>query len=228
MLNHQHRCLFVHIPKTAGNSINRLFGIGWENHKDLQRYRSELPPEQFDAYFKFAVVRNPWDRLLSDYNYQRRKSRPPETRLGLYSPDGRIRPFRDWVVAVLSDPHRFAPETWGGEVSCGIHRWSPQVDWISLAGAIAVDRVLRLENLNEAFRGVCSALGLDPRPVPRRNGRFHWHYSWYYDAATRELVGAYYRRDIEAFGYRFESPLEPVAAALRGFGGSRVASYGRR
>ena len=81
MINHEFRCLYIHIPKTAGNSINRAFGNGWEDHKDLRRYAAELTAATFDDYYKFAIVRNPWDRLFSDYHDQKKKSRAPESKL---------------------------------------------------------------------------------------------------------------------------------------------------
>lgn len=205
MLNHTARCLYIHIPKTGGNSVNRLFGVEWEDHKDLRRYSEEMPREQFESYYRFAIVRNPWERLLSDYNYQRKKSRPAASKLGLDAPYAARRSFREWAVAVLSDPHSYAPESWGGSVSRGIHRWSPQADWISLDGRLAVDRVVRMEHLPQGFRQVCADLGLPKTTLPRRNRRLHWHYSWYFDAFTRDLVADYYRKDIELFQYEFQS-----------------------
>jgi hypothetical protein len=204
MINHALRCIYVHIPKTAGNSVNRAFGADWADHADLGRCATQLPPEDFASYFKFAIVRNPWDRLFSDYNYQKKKSRPRDSKLFLFKPSGERRRFREWAEAALGDPHRYAPATWGGDVSPGIHRWSPQVDWIALNGRIAVDRVLRLERLAEEFPAVCDRLGLPPVRLRHRNRRFHWHYSWYYDDTTRALVADYYARDIAAFGYEFE------------------------
>jgi Sulfotransferase family len=205
MINHAHRCLYVHIPKTAGNSINRAFGNDWENHKDLERYAAETAPAVFASYYKFAIVRNPWERIFSDYNYQKKKSRDPASKLFLFKENGETRPFREWVSAILADPHRYDPSRWGGEVSPGIHRWSPQVEWISLGGKIAVDRVLRLEELGDDFATVCARVGLRGRKLPRRNRRLHWHYSWYYDDETRDRVAAYYAKDISAFGYQFDS-----------------------
>ena len=205
MINHTLRCIYVHIPKTAGNSINRVFGIQWENHKDLQRYANELPAEVIAGYYKFAIVRNPWDRLLSDYNYQRKKSRARDSKLFLYSDSGRLRGFSDWVRAALDDPHRYTPGSWGGEVSLGLHRWSPQVDWITVNGQPRLDFVARMENLPEDFATVCRTLRLPSVRLPCRNRRLHGHYSWYYDDAIRELVASYYARDIQAFGYRFET-----------------------
>jgi len=211
MISYPLRCIYVHIPKTAGNSVNRALGIEWQDHKDLRRYAAELSPAAFASYFKFAIVRNPWERIFSDYNYQRKKSRPQASKLFVYSEAGEKRRFGDWVRTALADPFRYDPPVWGGEVSEGLHRWSPQVDWISVDGRIAVDAVVRIEKLPGDFLQIWRALGLAPRRLPHRNRRLHLHYSWYYDDATRDFVGAYYARDIETFGYRFE--LTPVLRA---------------
>jgi chondroitin 4-sulfotransferase 11 len=204
MISHPHQCIFVHIPKTAGNSINRVFGVGWEDHKDLQRYRDEVPPELFQSYFKFAVVRNPWDRLLSDYNYQRKKSRAKDSKLFLFTEGGSKRNFAEWVDIALTNPDRYEAQRWGGAVSPNIHRWSPQIDWICVDGQPRVDFVARLERLPEDFRLICQRLNLPVIRLPHRNRRLHWHYSHYYDRGTRDLVASYYARDIEYFGYEFE------------------------
>ena len=204
MISHEHRCLFVHIPKNAGNSVNRVFGFGWQDHKDLARYHAELPSTAFHDYFKFAVVRNPWDRLFSDYNYQLKKSRPNDSKLFLFDERGRQRSFSEWVESALGEPERYAPANWGGEVSPGIHRFSPQVDWISIDGVRRLDFVARLESLDQDFRVICRHLGMKRRRLPRRNGRFHFHYSRYYDSPTRERVARYYARDIATFRYEFE------------------------
>jgi hypothetical protein len=211
MISHEHRCIFIHIPKTAGNSVNRVFDIGWQDHKDLQRYHAELPPEILGRYFKFAIVRNPWDRLFSDYNYQLKKSRPADSKLFVFTAGGSRRSFAAWVEAALSAAHGIPAQKWGGEVSGHIHRWSPQFDWISLDGRLGVDFVARLEQLPADFRTVCHRLGLPPTRLPHRNRRLHWHYSHYYDRATREIVARYYARDIEEFDYEFEDTILRLA-----------------
>lgn len=210
MIDHSRRCIFVHIPKTAGNSVNRVFGIAWQDHKDLARYAAE-EPVAFSSYFKFAIVRNPWDRLLSDYNYQLKKSRPETSKLFLHKDGGQRRNFHEWLECALSDPHRYCGSDWGGQVSPGIHRWSPQVDWLKVGGAIAVDEILRLEELRDGLPRVWSRLGLHGR-LPHRNRRFHWHYSWYYDDFARRLVSDFYAEDIETFCYRFEGLARRVFA----------------
>jgi chondroitin 4-sulfotransferase 11 len=207
MINPQYRCIFIHIPKTGGKSVQRFFGTNWQDHKDISRYAEELTPQTFTSYYKFAIVRNPWDRLVSDYNYQKMKKGSQASHgLLIHDERGNKRSFSKWLEAVLSDPFCCEPTEWGARVSQGIHRWSPQVDWICISGKIAVDRVLRMENLQEGFAELRCALGLPSREMPCRNWRWHRHYSYYYNESTRRLVEKYYAKDIETFGYRFGFP----------------------
>src|SRR2546423_13434005 len=93
MISFQKRFLFVHIPKTAGNSIQTVlrdysedevvalrpeqdgierFGLRNPNykikkHSTLAEYRDALGNEQFRSLYKFTCVRNPWDRMASYY-----------------------------------------------------------------------------------------------------------------------------------------------------------------
>lgn len=204
MVYHQHRCIYIHIPKTAGKSITNAMGCGWAGHKDVAQYALELNPAIFQNYFKFSIVRNPWDRLVSEYNFQRNKDRPKRDKLHIYDERGAKRGFAEWVRVSFADPHRYRGEDWAGDTSPNIHRWSPQIDWISIDGRIAVDFVARMENINQDFAEIRKKIGLAPRDVPHTNAKWHWHYSHYYDSATRDLVTEYYARDIEAFNYRYE------------------------
>ena len=42
-------------------------------HEEITTAQKLLSPEQFSRYFKFAIVRNPWRRLVSEYEFIRRK-----------------------------------------------------------------------------------------------------------------------------------------------------------
>ena len=61
----EHQCIFIHTPKTAGISI--IHALGFQNthtwHLPLKYYEA-TEPEKFNRYFKFGLVRNPWDRFF--------------------------------------------------------------------------------------------------------------------------------------------------------------------
>ena len=186
--------------------MQKFFGTSWQTHKDISSYAQELEPRIFRSYYKFAIVRNPWDRIVSDYNYQKKKRSQADHRLFIHDERGNTRSFSQWMEAALSNPFYYESAQWGADVSQGIHRWSPQVDWISINGKIAVDRVLRMENLQEDFAGLCRTLGLPSRELPCCNWRCHRHYSYYHDESTKRVVAQLYAKDIETFGYRFDFP----------------------
>src|SRR6516164_8312573 len=185
---------FRSYPENSRKKRKSPFRNGVGKTQDLLCYAKELRPDVFANYFRFAIVRNPWDRMPSDYIFQKRKNSPANEKLFAVDECGQTRRFREWVEVALSDPFHFESRRWGAEVSPGIHRWSPQVDWISLNGNIAVDRVLRMECLQNDFEDVRRVMGGPFGELPCRNWKFHLHYSHYYDEATQRLVGDYYAK----------------------------------
>ena len=77
---HNKKCIFIHIPKTAGTSIeqflkdnnqNQIELLGVYKNRSMHHYSAleikNLYPQIFNNYYKFTFVRNPYDRLLSEY-----------------------------------------------------------------------------------------------------------------------------------------------------------------
>ena len=97
MISIKHKIIFIHIPKCAGQSIENIFlrdlGLSWQerhplllrprkaNEKGPERlahlYAEEyfkfgyIPKEKYDNFFKFSIIRNPVDRILSEINFQK-------------------------------------------------------------------------------------------------------------------------------------------------------------
>jgi len=201
MISFQKQFLFVHIPKTAGNSVQSVLGnysedeivalrseqdgierFGLRNpkynikkHSTLAEYKSALGEAQFDGLYKFTCVRNPWDRMVSYYF-------TPTQQVGTWD----RKEFRKIISKALSvaDYLRLGK---GEEDPFG-----------------NVDYIMRFENLADDFRIVCTTLGIPTASLPQYNRSNREHYSKYYTDELRELVRERFAPEIERFGYTFD------------------------
>ncbi|MEJ2383288.1 MAG: sulfotransferase family 2 domain-containing protein [Xanthomonadales bacterium] len=228
MICREYQCLFVHVPKTAGQSVEQFFmdrlGLDWDRDRaevmlgdnpDRERGTEKLAhltaaeyvedgfvsAEEYAALFKFSFVRNPYERIVSEYLYRNYFSH---------------RSFRDFVL------RRLPPPGWGDDY----RHVMPQYDMLHDAnGRLLVDFVGRFENLQQDFGEVCARLGIENAALPHRNRsnkrsrtlkrrvrNFVFRngedgkrrYTDFYDDETRAAVARLYRQDIEAFGYGFD------------------------
>jgi hypothetical protein len=201
MISFQKRFLFVHIPKTAGNSIQSVlrdhsedqlvalrkeqdgierFGLRnpkykIKKHSTLKEYREALGDEQFRNLYKFTCVRNPWDRIVSYY----------------FTP--------------TQNPEIWNPKRFRGIISKAVS----VTDYLRLDEEerdpfANVDYFMRFENLTDDFRAVCDRLQISPAMLPQYNRSSREHYSKYYNDELRELVRTRFAAEIERFGYTFE------------------------
>ena len=179
--------IFVHINKTAGSSIEEALGLRFR-HRTAADIISEIGIAAWRKNFTFAVVRNPWDKVLSHYSYRIETN---QTGLG----NGKIG-FAEWVR-----------ESYGRRNPLFYDKpmmFMPQVDWISDAeGRIQVNFVARFENLQLDFETICARIGRAPVPLPHRKKSRHGDYRGYYDAESQRIVADWFRNDIEQFNYGF-------------------------
>lgn len=68
MILDKHKIIFVHINRTGGTSIEKFFNSKLHDHSCAQHILAEVGKEKWNEYFKFSIVRNPWDRLVSAYS----------------------------------------------------------------------------------------------------------------------------------------------------------------
>lgn len=63
------RVIFIHVPKAAGSSVKtELYGRPQYGHRRIAEFQA-YDRRKTAEFFKFAFVRNPWDRLLSAHAY---------------------------------------------------------------------------------------------------------------------------------------------------------------
>lgn len=137
-IDKKNKILFIHPDKCAGKSIEQqLFNFTWRSgmrgshhyHLDGDKYfgKESNRQDEIDDYYKFVVVRNPWDRCVSRYLDAQRRFNIKEKNFQEYL--GR------WYKSI---PTR---KDWYAQANC--------IDMISIDGEIKMERIIRFENLKD-------------------------------------------------------------------------------
>ncbi len=208
IVSHHHRFIFAAVPKTGTHSVRQALreqlGDGdveqvglfvdkrfpWEDlaairhgHLALRQVRPYLGEEAFSSYFKFAFVRNPFDRFVSYCAFMLRggdvfQRQPREA-------------MRHFLFEEPPEHHIL---------------FQPQASLLvgEDGRTLLTDRVGRVEDMQGSYDAICAGIGIPSRALDRVNGSSRGDYRSYYDQALIDGVAARYARDLELFGYTLE------------------------
>lgn len=218
-ISHKYRVVFIHIQRTGGTSISRVFrefddklqyqlaldpALKQPKHPLARNLRAAMGRGLFDDYVKFAVVRNPFDRMVSWYAIMAKdtvESLSPgmardEVNFGkkvLRAVQRRAQSFDEFIAL---------PQEGADGLFERFH--TPQFDYLSDdQGRLIIDHVLRFENLSEDFNALAREIGFEGC-LPHRNRSIRKEsYRDYYNPSTREEVARRFKVDLDRFGYRF-------------------------
>ena len=207
ILSYQHEFIFVAIPKTATHAIREalrphLGPHDWEQctlfakkyfpietlarighgHITGAQIRPFLLPGMWDRYFKFCVVRNPYDRFVSYCYFVHEKGR-----------------------RMNEDPLVTMKETIDDKRTRGRVSFRPQHEFITDGdGRITVDCVSKYEDLQSDFDHICRRIHLPALRLPIVNASSRQPYRECFDGELLEKVHAFYARDFALFDYPVE------------------------
>ncbi len=213
LISEQHNFLFVHIPKNAGTSIRRAlrphslrcqkqypvklltklyldFDWHWHHfryHTSMAEAEKQIPAEIFDRLFKFAVVRNPWDKLVSSYHFKQQRKGHEMTK-------------RKVKKMEFSEFLRFAHK---GRQKRPL-AYSQLRRILLRNGNPGTDMILRFEPLNEDWEILTTRIGVKAE-LPQANKTRRGDYREFYSDSDAAFVAEHWRDDIEAFSYSFDS-----------------------
>ena len=181
--------VFIHINKTAGSSIASALGLP-QRHRTVCEVIQLIGADAWSDAYTFSVVRNPWDKVFSHFKYRVQRN--------LHDLATDKIDFNDWVhMTYGSEKH---PLYYNNP-----RAFQPQVDWLSdPAGNIALDTIIRFENLTEDFARVAHHLGVDNILPHLKRSTTMGDYRQAYRPDAHDDVARWFEKDIAMFGYTFE------------------------
>jgi len=208
LISDSHQFIFLRMRKVASTSMKTILlpyclprppgslahlksraKLEWDYHKyvfrahdDIRAARKRMPVELFERYFKFTFVRNPWDRLVSEYEFLLRK-----TEHGRHEKVRNLGGFRQFIEMQI--PRGDAYQL---NMMC------------DKQGNVLLDFIGKMENLRDDWKTVCTRTGIPHRELQRKNASERSCYQDYYDTESRQLVARHWAREIELFGYSFD------------------------
>lgn len=236
IISNSRKFIFIHIRKTAGESVTatlephlrrgdflpdgdprrrvaRSIRLGSPPYPSLTKHssaaevRREIPPDLWNDYYKFAIVRHPVDRMVSFYQWaglihaQRNRWRLHHARYYLTDAGRRGEPNRWPAVQAYSATDSFA-EFIRHPLMTGSHDMDDQADAIcDPEGRILVDFVAHFERIDEDFRRIQQTIGLPRESLIRTNVSASRDGPPIVTREDEEYLGRVFRRDFDLFGY---------------------------
>lgn len=220
MISREFKCLFVHIPKVAGQSVEAVFldklGLNWTQREALLLKPNSLPVKgpprlahltateytqlgyvssgEFNEFFKFSFIRNPWDRIWSEYKYRQYPFSFDEFLLKRFptAKDDNYRTHEDLYRHVIPQSE-FLFDNSGNCLVDFIGRFETiQNDFSHLTNKV-FGYSLKLPHKNKSSSRVMNFLKKEKRQS----------YQEAYSDKGEAFVRSYYAQDIELFGYQF-------------------------
>lgn len=175
--------VWFRVAKAGTRSI--LFLLSENFQFSINDYNIPFDPDHYEDYFKFAFVRNPWDRVVSCY------CNKVLTKIHAPFQECYDKSF-DYFVDFINRQNLLR-----GDVHIRLQTQLFPMNELHFIG--------QLENFDDDLRYILSVLGVNDVNIPRRNTSKHEHYSRYYTERTKNVIARKYKKDIEAFGYEFET-----------------------
>ena len=202
--------LFIWIPKCGGYSIFTLFNLNRDyiNNTDSDTYnynfnnnqsvtfghadiyilleKNVLSKDFYNNSFKFCIVRNPYDRVVSAFFYNKLNRK--------YT-------FKNFIKHLYENKLLIPKNSYKNSVSYGDinNQWNPMYTWIP----DDINKIYYFENYDNIPKDVIKQINIniDLSTIPIINKSEHSNYVDYYDNETAELVYDIYKIDFEKFGY---------------------------
>ncbi|MDN3595043.1 sulfotransferase family 2 domain-containing protein [Zunongwangia endophytica] len=225
MISHKHKCIFIHISKCAGSSIETAFGIDVSNNsesnnsnlfgwnEELKMHLQHATPEEliqnnllssheWNNYYKFIIVRNPWDRLYSDYCWLSKEQNINDSFFNYINATGKFSKVLNCKNILYRGDHL-----------------KSQINYFCLDNQkIDYDQVIFFEQIQNGLEKVCRDLELPSSFFSKKvnmGKKKKNHYSFFYNQRRKDIVKEKFKNDIEFLNYFFEDRKDGLIDYIR-------------
>ena len=186
MIIDQSKIFFIHIPRTAGTSVEEYLNPGSElygRHLNYSEFK-ERRRKDYKKFFVFTIVRNPWDRINSCYNWLKQKGAIQDMSM------------KDYLFYI--DSYHKNPGAYKKDLFIEKHSW-----WVDESYQ-DINMTLKYENIAkeiEILRSVSKIkTGIGQFPYKNKTS-IKTNYTESYDKEGAEIIRSVYSEEIERFGY---------------------------
>jgi hypothetical protein len=184
IISDKEKYVYFRVPKTATTSLSIYLRNNSSISVDSYDYELKSIPKN---YFKFSIVRNPWDRILSCFLDKTKRAINTVWEMEFYKQYADLS-FVDFV-GILNEKI--------------INYDSHLMPQHKLFDINNIDFIGKFENLNKDVRTIQKKIGLPIIDLQIENKTDHDHYRKYYDKKTKYIVYNLYLKDIEKFNYEY-------------------------
>jgi hypothetical protein len=192
---------FIHTPKTGGTSIKRwmLENINARTIKPKHGTHSYIKAKYKDLGWTFATIRNPYDWLVSWYEFKRQGAEARLARLienpHLINEEKKRQKYSVSFQKEVLDGYNRGFDWWIRNVPRG-----GQIEFIT-----GVDYVLKYENLVHDFKVIQERVNcFEPLPYNNKTISRKPYQEYYEKSSTIDYVTDKWKDDINFFGYTFD------------------------
>ncbi len=194
--NDTYKVIYIHIPKCAGQSIEKALFQEKVGHNKLWYYQY-WDEKKYNQYYRFSFVRNPWERMVSAFFFLKQGGRNVSDKKWGETVLKDVDSFEDFVL-LMKENKQFKKTVLKKD------HFIPQYVFLeNLSNKIDIDFIGKVENLQDDFKLLCKQLNIKETSLPHVNKSKHEQYAKYYSKKTKDIVASIYKKDISLFSYGF-------------------------
>ena len=144
----------------------------FRSHETVKSIQNKISSKIFDNYFKFAIVRNPYSRFVSRYNYTKLVTKNKNIKFSEF--------VKEYVeLGMITDKqYKFL---------------------LNNNGDIGVNKILKFENISKDINEIANRISVNPNKLYKMNVSTHDNYKEYYDTETKNIVENFCKEDLNFF-----------------------------